>query len=181
MRGMYSNLRLRDSEGRELKPYHHIWLNAQFISDCKIWQRFLEQTPIHCCRPFIDFQHNSSTSIRLDLYSDASKSAKRGMGAIFLEENKWLIAQWPRDFIIDENPSIEFLELFALAITILTWGKSNMLTNRRVTVFCDNESVMYMVNSLASSCMQSQKLLRLLALDNLMANRRLTVQHIVYF
>ena len=43
------------------------------------------------------------------------------------------------------NPSIEYLELFALTAAVLTWGSK--LKNRRITIFCDNLSVVCMINN----------------------------------
>ena len=101
------------------------------------------------------------------------------MGAVFLEENQWLAGLWDPPFIEEQEPSIEFLELYALTMAVLTWGKLPSMINHRVTIFCDNESVVYMINNQASSCPQCRKLLRLLALDNIHANRRLFARHVV--
>ena len=177
-RGMYSRLKLRDTKGRELKPHHHIWLDKQFIADCKMWWRFLESTYMNICRPFVDFNKDSTRSVILSLYSDASRNTTLGMGAVFLEEHRWLVMQWPEGFVQSCQPSIEYLELYALVAAILSWNDSFWLNNQRVTVFCDNEAVVYMVNNNTSSCMQCMKLVRILALDSINCNRRLFALHV---
>ena len=105
------------------------------------------------------------------LYSDSSLSAKLGMGAVFLEWDSWIYRQWNPQFIKKSKPSIEFLELYALVAAVLTW--SDKLSNQRVAIYCDNQAVIHMVNNTASSCVQCMKLLRILVLDSIRANRRL--------
>ena len=177
-RGMYSRLKLKDSKGRDLKPHHHIWLNKQFVADCHMWERFLATDSCSLWHPFIDFDPSDRNSQTLGLYSNASCNGDFGWGAVFLEENRWIGAQWPKDFVENCQPSIEYLELYALVAAVLTWSDTQWMSNRRVTIFCDNESVVYMVNNSASSCMQCMKLLRILTLDNIRANRRVFVQHV---
>ena len=82
------------------------------------------------------------------------------------------------DFIVQQVPSIEFLELFTLASAIVTWSHLPEIQNTRVPVYCDNESVKFMVNNLASICEQCQKLIRVLTLNNLAAKRGVFVLHI---
>ena len=84
--------------------------------------------------------------------------------------------QWEPNFVVQNEPSIEFLELFALLAGILTWDE--YLTETRVILFCDNMSVVHMVNNSSSKCGQYMKLIRLLTLNNLKFNRRIFVRHI---
>ena len=51
-----------------------------------------------------------------------------------------------------ENPSIEYLELFALAAGLLTWRDEPELKNRQITIFCDNQAVVDMINDMSSKC-----------------------------
>ena len=74
------------------------------------------------------------------------------------------------------NPSIEYLELVGLTAALLTWGK--FITDQRVILFCDNTAVVGMVNSMTSSCKNCMYLLRLIALDNLIHNRRVFVKYV---
>ena len=50
------------------------------------------------------------------------------------------------------------------------------MMNRRVTIFCDNKSVVHMVNNLASTCIQCRKLIRILTIDGIRSNHHLSVQ-----
>ena len=116
------------------------------------------------------------TTAELRFTSDASASVKLGFGAIF--NNRWLWGQW-EDGYIDEDkhePSIAYLELYALTAAVLTWG--DLLKNCRVSVQCDNMSMVQMINQTTSSCKNCMYLIRLLVLDGLIHNRRIFARHI---
>ena len=78
--------------------------------------------------------------------------------------------------MVEQDPSIEFLELYALVAAVLTW--SNKLVNVRVIIFCNNQAVISMVNNLTSKCQQCMKLIRMLVLDNLKMDRRVFVKFV---
>ena len=174
-RRMYDKLKPKQSG--TLKSHHHVWLDREFLLDCRIWKNFLEDDSqnMRLCRSFVDFS-NEREAVQLDLASDASLNPWLGMGAIF--GNSWIVEQWPEGFIKKYSPSIEFLELFALVSALLTWRGDPKLNNARVVVWCDNEAVVHMINNTASSCSQCMKLLRIVVIDNLRCNRRLFARHI---
>ena len=91
-----------------LKPHHHIRINAEMRRDLNMWLTFLHHPSVYC-RPFLDFAHTLIAD-EIDMYSDAS--GKIGMGAICGQE--WMFGQWPSKFIQKYKPSIEFLELLLL-------------------------------------------------------------------
>ena len=70
-------------------------------------------------------------------YSDASKNAKLGFSAVC--ERSWMAEVWPEGFIKEYDPSIEYLEIFAVAAAVMTW--IHRFRNRRIVLFCDNQSV----------------------------------------
>ena len=47
-----------------------------------------------------------------------------------------------------------------------------------VTIFCDNQAVVQMMNNVTSSCHQCGKLIRLLTLNGLVWNRRLFAKYV---
>ena len=146
-----------------------------------MWLAFfgmIKRDKSNLCRPFIDYEGKLSKVTTLQLLSDASRSHQLGMGAVFLEEDRWIIGQWNAGFVQKEEPSIEFLELYAMTAAVLTWGWSDHLHNQRITVYCDNESVVHMINNSVSSCSQCRKLIRILTLENIKCNRRLFARHI---
>ena len=121
-----------------------------------------------------DFKNTEITSRKLKFYSDASASEILGFGVIF--NDQWLYGQWERDYITKFKPSIGYLELYALVAVVLTWGQE--IHDSRVTVFCDNSSVVAMINSMVSTCRNCMFLLRLLTLNNLVNNRRIFALYI---
>ena len=173
---MYTKLKLRDRNGNLLKQFHHVSLGKEFLRDCEVWKGFLRApNPTNLCRPFTDID-KFTYAVTLNFYSDASLNPKYGLGAVF--DNRFVIARWNENFIINEKPSIEFLELYALCIGLCTWGNDERLKNTKLIIFCDNDSVRHMVNNFASNCGQCMKLIRLLALDGIRYNRRVFVKHV---
>ena len=129
-----------------LKPHHHVRLTGEMKKDLQMWEKFLAH-PTVFSRPFMDFSSNIVAS-KIDMYSDAMTNSLLGFGATC--QNSWMYKQWDQQFIIDNGPSIEYLELFALVAGVITWAKR--FRNKRVTLFCDNSSVVDMVNNTSSSC-----------------------------
>ena len=80
-------------------------------------------------------------------------------------EDQWMFAEWNEEFIKSKDPSIEFLELYALTAGILNWVCK--FRNRRIIIFCDNESVVQMLNSSSSQCKNCMVLIRLIILESL--------------
>ena len=105
---------------------------------------------------------------------DASAIRSLGFGCIFDEE--WCFKQWELGFIQQMNPSIEFLELYTLCIGIFTWIQK--LNNKRIIVFCDNKTVVGMINNTTSGCKFCMTLIRKLTLFSLNANLRVFARHV---
>ena len=67
----------------------------------------------------------------ISMYSDASHAMTLGMGGVC--ENAWTYAQGLDNYITKYEPSIEYLELFALLATVLNW--IHRFQNRRIILF----------------------------------------------
>ena len=130
-------------------------------------------TQAKICRPFVDLTA-FQTATQFDFYSDARKGINKGFGCVFGSDYLW--GQWDLHFIKNCDPSIEYLELFALTAGILTWGYR--LTRCRVIIFCDNQAVIHMVNNISSSCKNCMVLIRKLVLNGLFYDRRLFVKFV---
>ena len=158
----------------QLKSYHHMRLDNEFKSNCRVWLWFLDQSTLKMVsRPFVDLSQNKQLT-QLEFYSDASLNGELGFGARF--EKEWTYAQWPKKFIKDFSPSIGFVELYGLTVATYIWAKK--LSNKRVLVYCDNESVVHMVNNTSSSCNQCMKLLQGIILLGLKWNFRIFARHL---
>ena len=158
-----------------LKFYHHVKLDAEFKSDFKVWLRFLTDQNLYRIvnRPMID-QNMFTTSKQIAFFTDTSAAENLGYSCVF--RNNWTYGQWEKDFIKNYHPSIKFLELYALCVGFLTW--QDKITDCQIIVWCDNMGVVGMVNNLASKCPKCMLLIRIITLNNLIYNRRVSVRYI---
>ena len=154
------------------KKFHHIKLDMEFKFDCQIWLEFLKNNS-YCTRPMIDIDM-FATSEEISFCSDTSAARHLGYGCIF--GTKWLFGCWEDGFIDEKCPSIEYLELFALMAGLLMWEQE--LANCRIAIFCDNTAVVEMINNNASSCKNCMFLLRILTLNGLQFNQRVSAKYI---
>ena len=110
----------------------------------------------------------------LKMYSDASKNPFLGFGCRFNKD--WAFHQWENGFIVDKDPSIEYLELYALCVGVFIW--SDRLRNHRFILYCDNESVVNMVNHISSGSKHCMYLIRKLTRRGMDYNFRVFCCHI---
>ena len=156
--------------GTKLKPHHHIRLRKEMKMDLNMWKVFLNHQSIFC-RPFIDFEDEWNAD-RLNLYTDASKNTLLGCGGFC--DADYFSQRWDQKFIEDFDPSIEFLELYAVVCGVMLW--IHRFPNRRVILFCDNNSAVGMINSSSSNCKNCMILLRLMTLKAMIHNVRIYAQ-----
>ena len=82
--------------------------------DLRIWKTFLSQ-PEAFSRPFMDFNVKSAKDI--GMFSDTSGSIEKGAGAYCGKH--WTVCQWDKTWFKQAKPSIEYLELYAVTISVL--------------------------------------------------------------
>ena len=159
-----------------LHNYHHVRLDGEFKSDCKMCINFLHFTKLvlGISRPFTDFEDIDDSTVTLQLLSDATANSVLGFSRIF--ESSWYSQQWEPRFIDRFKPSIEFLELYAVCMGVFMW--SDKLAHTRFILFCDNQSVCNMIKASSSNCQYCMMLLRLLTLRSLKFNFRVFAHHI---
>ena len=172
---MYSKLtNLSTRNNKILKPFHHVTLDAEFLNDCRMWEMFLNMKEKVLCRPFLDILGAQSAET-LNFYTDASGSnSKGGFGCFF--DGRWSFHKLENNFIKNSQPSIEYLELYALCIGVFTW--SYLLKNSRIEIYCDNTSVRDIVNDSAAKSKNSMILVRMLMLECLINYIKLYVTHV---
>ena len=164
-------------QNKKLKHYHHVRVDAEFRKDCEVWLNFLRQADANrklLCRPFIDWSKETCAT-SLNFYSDATANQLLGFGAIF--DKNWTFGRWEPGFIKRKDPSIEYLELFAVCVGIFSWG--HRMKNMRIIIFCDNEAAVHMINNSSSKCKNCMYLLRMLVTNNLIHNRRVFARHVL--
>ena len=109
------------------------------------------------------------------MYSDSSKSPDLGCGGI--SGRSWFVIKWNKQFILEKNPSIAYLELYAVAIAVMNW--IHRFQNRKIALFCDNLGVVQMLNASSSNCKNCMVLIRMIVLQGLYYNVKITAKHIV--
>ena len=153
-----------------LKSHHHVRITEEHRLDLAVWKVFLQQPDVYC-QPFIDFTSTISAQ-EIDMYSDASGNPELGYGALC--RTSFLVGKWNSTFVRIKRPSIEFLELYALTAGVLVWIRC--FRNKRICLFVDNESVMHMVNNSSSKCKNCMVLIRLITLESLLQNVRVSAK-----
>ena len=162
---------------KKLKQHHHIRLDTEFKDDCQVWISFLEIDEKQILnRPMVDLVvPPEERAVEVEFYSDASANEKFGFGCIL--KNRWIKGSWEPGFVKRCNLSIEYLELYALCVRVMTW--QSQLCNIHMIVHCDNQAVIHMINGLVSKCRNCMKLIRILALDGLIYNRKITACYVM--
>ena len=108
-------------EGKPLRAHHHVNLDVEFRNDCAAWTTFLEAgNKAGLCRPFVDVEKFAYANA-IEFFTDSSRGEDKGFGCIF--GRRWAFGQWEHGFIKNYEPSIEYLELYALCMGVFIWGK----------------------------------------------------------
>ena len=157
-RRLYANFNSR------MKPHYHLNVTREMKSDLKMWEQFLLEPTVYC-RPFLDF-NTAFSAKELDWYTDAS--GKIGIGGIC--GPNWFQQRWSEEFLHKKNPSIEYQELFAVTVSVLLWVEH--YKNIRICLFCDNESVVAMINTSSTKCKNCMVLIRKIVLHSMIWNVR---------
>ena len=108
------------------------------------------------------------------MYSDTTKNPELGFGAIC--QASWTYSRWDPEFIKSKNPSMKYLELFGVVAGVLNWV--HRFSNRRIILFCDNSSIVDMINNTSSKCRNCMVLIRFLVLEGLVRNVRILARHV---
>ena len=153
-----------------MKPHHHINVNREMKEDLLVWLTFLRDANVYC-RPFIDFSRELQAQ-EVDWYTDASGVI--GIGGH--HDGSWFQSLWDKEFLKKHDPSIQFKELYAVTASILLWG--DRFPNKRIRLFCDNKSVVGMLNNNTSGCKQCMNLIRLIVRACLSWNLRVFGKHV---
>ena len=154
------------------KSGHHIRLNREIRADLSMWLEFLSH-PSAYARPFMDFS-KILLADEIDLFTDASRNHQLGCGGHCGSE--WFILQWDPLFMEKYEPSIDYLELFAVTIAVHLW--IHKFENKRIILFCDNMSVVYMINKNVSHSCRCMVLLRIIVILGLVHNVRIFAKHV---
>ena len=146
-------------------------LTSENVLDLRMWENFLNH-PSGFYRPFMDVKIVKAKDI--SFYTDASKNPLLGAGGWC--KTRWFSQQWEPGFIEKFNPSIAYLELFAVMARVYLWLKD--FKNMCILLHCDNQSVVFMINNSSSKCRNCMVLIRLLTIFCMKNNIRLYAQFV---
>lgn len=163
-------------ENKQLKQHHHVRVTSEVRLDLGMWRRFIVNN-LDFSRPFVDFDKAAKRTI-LQFTSDAAKATQTGFATCFQFEKVlyYCFDRWERQFLEQYDPSIQFLELYGSVCGILLFSK--LLRNSRVTIFCDNQAVMHMLNKATSACKHCMILIRLVTLTAMEWNMDYEVKYV---
>lgn len=122
----------------------------------------------------ISFFYNDvvETSSSLKFFTDAAPSV--GFGGFY--DNQWFAEAWPPEILASDYKSIALFELYPIVLACLMWGKE--WKRKQITVFCDNESTVNIINKGRSSVPMINSLIRRLSWTCINDNFILRASHI---
>ena len=152
------------------QPYHFVKLNSGFYKDLSMWETFLK----HWNGVSLFLQPEQTTSLSLQLYTDASGTI--GFGGYLA--GQWFQSRWLPEQQLNKTTgiSIEWQELYPIYLACRLWG--SQWTAKRIVFFCDNESVVRILNQKTSKSPKIMELLRPIVLCTLQHNFTFTAQHV---
>ena len=148
----------------------HIRLNSGFHKDIQMWQSFLA----HWNGVSIFLDSDISSPPDLQLFTDASGSI--GYGGYL--NGQWFQGHWlPKHTLSKKRGiSIEWQKLFPIYLACTLWGRS--WSGQRIRMWCDNQSVVAIINSKHSKSPRVMDLLRAITLQTLSYNFTFNATHI---
>jgi hypothetical protein len=156
--------RLIDLTLKVSNPSHHIRLTKEARLDIKAWLVFLEG--YNGVSIFVDPFWTASHTV--SLFSDAS-----GLGFAAVFGSRFVQGYWPT---LWSHYSIAVKELYPITLAVELWG--SVLSNKRIMLHCDNQSVVHIINSQTSKCPIIMRLVRRLTVAAMSFNIVLRSVHI---
>ena len=148
----------------KLKPHHHLRITNELHMDLRMWKEFLAYPGVFS-HSFSDFSVEKKAT-EIDLYTDAA--GKATLGGAGVNNREWFFVGWDPTFIAKYKPSIEYLELYAVTVAVVLWLYK--FANMKICLFCDNQAVVSMINSMTSSCKHCMILIWVIVLHSLKHN-----------
>lgn len=158
-----------------LQKHHHLRVDKELKSDSRMWLQFLEMDQA-VCRPFLDFDRIIHAD-EIEFFTDGALDDWRvGVGGCF--GNHWFSKTIRTDLYAQTNLklNIQIVELASILLGLSLWIEK--LENKRVVIFCDNESVVFMINKSTSSCRVCMIMLRMITLWSMRFNCRVFCTHL---
>ena len=139
-------------------------LTKDIKEDLKMWQTFLAN--YNGSSIFLNSRWLSNQY--LSLFTDAAGAV--GCGMYF--QGSWAQMRWPLTW---SARSITFMELFPIMVACFLWG--NQFSGRKIMFYCDNQSVVSILNNKTCKCKVTMFLVRELVLSSLSHNFHFKAHH----
>jgi hypothetical protein len=156
--------RLIDLTRHATSPSHHIRLNKETRFDIAAWLSFLRG--YNGVSIFVEPSWTESNTV--SLFSDAS-----GLGFAAVFGSRYIQGSWPP---LWSNYGIAIKELYPIALAVELCGST--LSNKRIMLHCDNQSVVYIINSQTAKCPLTMRLVRRITVASMSSNLVLRSAHI---
>ena len=122
---------------RGIPNHRHIDLQSAVLSDLRMWKVFLQ-----CFRGWAPIIHHKQLHLQaVELFADAAGNQNLGWGAWLPHKGYWMYGAWEQQFFEQFNPSIDFLELYAVLAAVITWAPT--LVDKAVIFRSDNTPTVF--------------------------------------
>lgn len=158
-----------------LKSFHHVRVDREMRADCSVWLQFLEMDQA-VCRPFMDFTVVLHAD-NIEYFTDGALDELRlGIGGCY--QNCYFSGTLRADYFGANYAilNIQIVELYSVLVSL--YLGIHKLANKRVVLFCDNESVVHMLNKTTSSCRVCMIMIRMIVLWSMKFNARIFCMHL---
>ncbi|XP_071059415.1 uncharacterized protein [Pseudochaenichthys georgianus] len=159
--------RLLDTASVVNNLHDRVLLDEGCRSDLRFWSLLLAHW--NGVTFFYDDLVCSSDSIRF--FTDAAPSV--GFGGFF--QGEWFAGSWPPSFP-NHASSSALHEIFPIAVACHVWG--HLWFRKRISVLCDNQSVVEIINKARSQCSDIMPFMRSITRSSIIHNFIITARHI---
>ena len=150
-----------------MKLHWHVSVTKEVKRDLLMWKKFIQE-------------YGGWTTILtpdtpvVHVFTDAATTPHLGWGAWW--DTAWMWDQWDAKFMRQQQPSIDFLELFAVLVAVYAW--SPYFANKHVIVHSDNQPTVVVINAKSSNSPSMLILIHFLTLHSMLNNIKITSQFI---
>ena len=150
--------------------FHHVRLNREFFQDLAMWRVFISKWNGR------SFFLESSTTPAPDLELFTGAASTLGFGGFF--RGKWFQSRWPPHMCLDKDwgISVKWQELFPIVVACAIWHP--FFKGKRLQFWCDNESVVTIINSGHTKAPRIMDLVRFLVLISMKHNFLVRARHV---
>ena len=150
-----------------MKLHWHVSVTREVKRDLSMWRKFIQE-------------YGGWTTILtpdtpvVHVFTDAATTPHLGWGAWW--DTAWMWDQWDAKFMHQQQPSIDFLELFAVLVAVYAWCP--YFANKHVIVHSDNQPTVAVINAKSSNSPSMLTLIRFLTLHSMLNNIKITSQFV---